>query len=184
MGGWCVAGTKRAKGAEKEGSGKAAVEKGPSLADLYRRPGFLIRRAHQISVSLFMEEIGDLGVTTTQYGAMVVLSKRSDLDQAGLATLVGIDRSTTALVVSKLEQFGYLVRQDDPADKRRKVLALTDTGHEILKRTTPRARKAQNRALEAFDDKEDAKKFIELLEHFVDTFNSETRAPIYSRRQG
>ena len=79
-----------------------------TLNELYRRPGFLLRRAHQISVALFLEEAAGLGLTTTQYGAMVVLRARGSLDQVGIATLVGIDRSTTALVVSKLEDAGYV----------------------------------------------------------------------------
>ena len=80
-------------------TGEPQVER--SLDELYRRPGFLLRRAHQISVALFMEESAGLGLTTTQYGTMVVLRARGSLDQVGIATLVGIDRSTTALVVSQ-----------------------------------------------------------------------------------
>ena len=34
----------------------------PTLDDLYRRPGFMIRRAHQIAVSLFLDETGELGM--------------------------------------------------------------------------------------------------------------------------
>ena len=37
-----------------------------ALGELYRRPGFLIRRAQQIAVSLFLEESGALGITNTQ----------------------------------------------------------------------------------------------------------------------
>jgi hypothetical protein len=70
-----------------------------SLKDLYERPGFMLRRAHQISVSLFLAEVQDVEVTTTQYGVLVILQKRENLDQIGLSKLVGLDRSTTALVV-------------------------------------------------------------------------------------
>jgi hypothetical protein len=47
-----------------------------SLRDLYRRPGFMIRRAHQIAVSVFLEETAELGVTSTQYGILHVLEQR------------------------------------------------------------------------------------------------------------
>ena len=144
---------------------------------LYRRPGFLIRRAHQIAVSIFLEEAAELGITTTQYGALVVISLRDDLDQVGLSTLVGIDRSTTALVVAKLEVAGYLVRQGDPRDGRRKLLALTDAGRDVLARVKSPAQRVRDRELEVFS-KEDRKTFLRLLEVFVDAFNADTRAPI------
>ena len=148
-----------------------------SLDSLYRRPGFLLRRAHQISAALFLEEAAGLGLTTTQYGALVALRARGSLDQIGIATLVGIDRSTTALVVSKLEEAGYIARRDDDVDKRRKIITLSQAGLEVLDRVAQPAQRARERALAPFSA-EDAAKFVSLLEHFVGAFNEQTRAPI------
>ena len=150
-----------------------------SLDALYRRPGFLLRRAHQISAALFLEEAAGLGLTTTQYGTMVVLRARGSLDQVGIATLVGIDRSTTALVVSKLEEAGYIERCDDIVDKRRKIITLSKSGHAMLDRVEQPAQRARERALEPFSAK-DAAKFLALLERFVKVFNGQTRAPIHA----
>lgn len=160
-------------------SAKSADQKSThrAIAALYRRPGFLIRRAHQIAVSIFLEEAAELGITTTQYGALVVLSAVENIDQIGLAKLVGIDRSTAALVVSKLEAGGLLVRESDPNDRRRSVLVLTSEGRLTLERLAKPAERAQDRALSAFS-KQEAKQFLELLGQFVATFNEETRAPI------
>ena len=148
-----------------------------SLNALYRRPGFLLRRAHQISAALFLEETAGSGLTTTQYGAMLVLRARGSLDQIGISTLVGVDRSTTALVVSKLEEGGYIERRDDVIDKRRKIITLSDAGHAMLDQVASAAQRARERALEPFSAK-DAAKFLALLERFVAVFNEDTRAPI------
>lgn len=147
------------------------------LDELYRRPGFLLRRAHQISAALFLEETAGLGLTTTQYGTMIVLRARGSLDQVGIATLVGIDRSTTALVVSKLEEAGYVERRDDAVDKRRKIITLSKAGHAMLKQVAEPAQRARERALAPFSAK-DAAKFVALLERFVEVYNQDTRAPI------
>ena len=166
-------------------SGRVTSDQGlieGTLNELYRRPGFLLRRAHQISVALFLEEAAGLGLTTTQYGAMVVLRARGSLDQVGIATLVGIDRSTTALVVSKLEDAGYIERRDDDIDKRRKVITLSRAGHAMLDRVAQPAQRARERALEAFSAK-DAAKFLGLLERFVGAFNAQTRAPIRAEKR-
>jgi DNA-binding MarR family transcriptional regulator len=156
---------------------KSVPAKEKSLKDLYERPGFMLRRAHQISVSLFLAEVRGVEVTTTQYGVLVILQKRENLDQIGLSKLVGLDRSTTALVVGKLETAGYVVRQDDPADGRRKVLVLTAKGADAVRRLNAPAERARLQALSAFSTSE-AVQFLALLKKFVDTFNHIARAPI------
>jgi MarR family transcriptional regulator, lower aerobic nicotinate degradation pathway regulator len=145
---------------------------------LYKRPGFLLRRAHQISVSLFMEETGrDLATTTTQYGVLVILQAWEGLDQIGLSKKVGLDRSTTGLVVKKLEKEGLIVRVEDPKDHRRKIIVLTARGERKLESLRGPAARAQDIALSPFKNDE-AEQFLELLEKFVNHFNGSTRAPI------
>ncbi len=148
-----------------------------SIEDLYHRPGFLIRRAHQIAVSLFLEETAELGITTTQYGVMVILRARSDLDQVGVAGLVGIDRSTAGLVIAKLEEAGYVVREADPRDRRRKILVLTEQGHAVLDALAEPARRAKQRTLSVFTPRQ-AEMFIDLLDRLVTALNSSARTPI------
>ncbi len=148
-----------------------------SVDALYKRPGFLLRRAHQISVSLFMEESANFNVTTTQYGVLVILRCCENLDQIGLSKKVGLDRSTTGLVVKRLESEGLIVRVEDRNDRRRKVIVLTGKGERKLENLRHAAGEAQRRALSAFTD-EEAGEFLRLLETFVARFNGVTRAPI------
>lgn len=144
---------------------------------LYKRPGFLLRRAHQISVSLFMSESAEIGATTTQYGVLVILRHCEGLDQIGLSKKVGLDRSTTGLVVKKLADDGLVVRMDDPKDRRRKIIVLTAKGERHLESLREPAARAQEIALSAFTPDE-ATQFLSLLGKFVDKFNDVTRAPI------
>src|SRR5262245_13091163 len=83
---------------------------GTKLEDLYRRPGFMIRRAHQISVSLFLAETGALGITNRQYGILFALRHRPGIDQISVARLLGLDRSTTGMVIKKLQAAGLIGR--------------------------------------------------------------------------
>lgn len=148
-----------------------------SVDALYKRPGFLLRRAHQISVSLFIEESAEFNVTTTQYGVLVILRCCDNLDQIGLSKKVGLDRSTTGLVVKRLESEGLVVRVEDRADRRRKVIVLTGKGERKLENLREASINARERALSAFSPEEGAE-FLRLLEKFVDRFNGVTRAPI------
>src|SRR5580704_18845444 len=93
-----------------------------SLEDIYRRPGFMIRRAHQIAVAIFLEEARETRITATQYGVLVILGRRPGIDQNTLARLLGLDRSTTGLVVRKLAERGLLARTTGTGDLRRREL--------------------------------------------------------------
>src|SRR2546423_14216810 len=98
------------------------------LDQLYRRPGFMIRRAHQIPVSLFLEETGGLGITNRQYGIMLVLKAEPGIDQITVAKLLGLDRSSTGMVLSKLEDAGFVGRIVGAHDRRKRSLKLTPAG--------------------------------------------------------
>ena len=148
-----------------------------SLKDLYSRPGFMLRRAHQISTAIFLEETQALNVTATQYGALYVLDHVDNLDQIGLARVLGIDRSTSALVLSKLEGAGWIDRRIDPADRRRRVLLLTEAGRRVLNAVAAPARQVRERLMAAFTPAEQTQ-FMELMAKFVETFNAQSRTPI------
>jgi MarR family transcriptional regulator, lower aerobic nicotinate degradation pathway regulator len=148
-----------------------------TLDALYKRPGFMLRRAHQISVSLFMQQPEAAGMTTTQYGVLVILRACEGLDQIGLSKKVGLDRSTTGLVIKNLENEGYVVRIADPKDRRRKVIVLTAKGERKLESLRVVAAKSQEMALSVFTPTE-AEQFINLLTKFVHHYNGITRVPI------
>lgn len=155
----------------------AADASAQSVDALYKRPGFMLRRAHQISVSLFMEQAAPFGVTTTQYGVLVILRACEGLDQISLSKKVGLDRSTTGLVIKKLETEGLVVRIEDALDHRRKVIVLTAKGERKLESLRTAAARSQAIALSAFTPAE-AEQFLSLLRKFVAKFNGVTRAPI------
>ena len=147
-----------------------------SLDALYRRPGFMIRRAHQISVSLFLEETGALGITNRQYGIMLVLKHQPGIDQITVAKLLGLDRSTTGMVLNTLEKAGLVGRVVGPDDRRKRSLKLTGAGERMLKTFAGPARRAQERVLSAFSPQE-REVFLDLLEKFAQRFNETTRVP-------
>ena len=155
----------------------------PSLDDLYRRPGFMIRRAHQIAVSLFLDETGELGITNRQYGILFALAQKPGIDQISVARLLGLDRSTTGMVIKKLEQAGLVGRDVGARDRRRVSLRLTRAGERMLERLAAPAQRAQARVLSGFTPPERAQ-FLALLDKFIRNFNDSTRVPFDGRRAG
>jgi len=150
------------------------------LATLYDRPGFKLRRAHQAALSVFSEECGGFEVTTTQYGILVALRGHPGLDQAGVAQALGLDRSTTGMVVGLLEGRGLLTRTPHVTDRRRRVLALSPEGEALLATIGPAAERARTRLLAPLTRAE-AAALTALLDRLLEHHDGQVRVPL--RRQ-
>ena len=102
------------------------------LPKLYRRPGFLLRRAHQLSVAIFEAACKASALTPAQFGVLTVVSQSADIDQSTLSRALGFDRVTTLHVVRLLTQRGLLVRERCDRDGRRLRLRLTPDAGAVL----------------------------------------------------
>ncbi|MCZ7484024.1 MarR family winged helix-turn-helix transcriptional regulator [Rhizobium rhizogenes] len=136
------------------------------MSGLYNRPGFKIRRAHQTAVAIFAAETSELGITSTQFGILFALASVADLDQAGMARLVGLDRSTTGLVVDLLERRELLHRVMHEEDRRRRVLNLSAKGRALFERSLEPAATAVKSLLGDADQSE-VSRFTDIMEHLV-----------------
>ena len=137
------------------------------MQKLSLRPGFLIRRLHQIHMAIFAEECATFDVTPVQYSVMTVLLAQSDLDQASVAAQVGIDRANTTDVIARLERKGWLSRKADAADARLKRCALTPAGRKLALRMAEAVERAHARTIAALPEKQHAD-FLAALQRLVD----------------
>lgn len=153
------------------------------LAALYERPGFRLRRAHQTALSVFAEECDAFDVTTTQYGILVALRARPGLDQAGLARALGLDRSTTGMVVALLGERGLVTRSRHATDGRRRVLGLSPEGEAFLARITPAAERARQRLLAPLTRAE-AAALAALLDRLLTYHDARVRVPLHREEEG
>lgn len=138
-----------------------------SLAELYRRPGFMVKRLHQVATAIFLEECGRYGMTPSQYQALCALQEHAGIDQSALGKLTGQDRSTVSLVVRLLLDRGLIQRVVNANDKRRTSLKLSESGLKTLHEVAPAARRAQDRFLSAVPG-EQRPRFLALLEGLLD----------------
>ena len=141
-----------------------------ALQALYGRPGFLLRRANQIAAALFVDAVAEEEVTTTQFGALMALSARGEMDQVALARLLRLDKSTTGLVIANLEKRGAICRAADERDRRRRLLTMTPQGSALLERLIVAARPVPALELAPFEPAE-AREFVRLLTKFVTAFD-------------
>ncbi|HQT62888.1 MAG: MarR family transcriptional regulator [Acidocella sp. 20-57-95] len=144
---------------------------------LAERPGFLIRRMHQIHLALFAEECAAFDITPVQYSIMTVADSQPGLDQAQLAYEVGVDRATLANVVARLETKGLLRRRPSVSDKRVKLVSLSSRGAALLEKMLLPVQRAHDRTIAALPPK-DRETFMALLMRLVNAENDYGRAPL------
>ncbi|MEY4712505.1 MAG: hypothetical protein RIS88_1955 [Pseudomonadota bacterium] len=139
----------------------------PKPLDPRALPGHLARRMQQLAVALFVEEVGDIGLTPVQYSALQTVCNQPGIDQKSLATTIGYDTSTIAGVVDRLEARGLLERQVSPTDRRARQLVPTAEGTRTLAAVVPRMLRAQERLVEPLTVAE-RKEFMRLMQVVID----------------
>lgn len=97
---------------------------------MHRRPGHLLRRAHQMHGALWAAQVSR-DVTPTQFSALTVIAENSGCDQAAVAREASLDTSTAGDVVFRMVKRGWVQIDRDPVDRRRNLLSLTDLGRDL-----------------------------------------------------
>lgn len=115
--------------------------------DFEHAPGHLIRRAHQLAVAIFMEEAGDFDLTPVQFAILNALIDDPGEDQVTLAAKVAFDAATFGSVIGRLEAKGWVRREPDAQDRRRKLLWVTPDGERAAAEAKRAVSKAQARIL-------------------------------------
>ncbi|MGV4795394.1 MarR family winged helix-turn-helix transcriptional regulator [Rhizobium sp. F40D2] len=73
-----------------------------------------------------------LGLTYTQYIAMVALSEEDDQTVSMLGEKLFLESNTLTPILKKLESSGFITRHRDPADERQVRVNLTPAGRDLL----------------------------------------------------
>ena len=134
--------------------------------DFKHAPGHLIRRAHQVSIAIFMEETAEFEVTSIQFSILNVLIDTPGLDQVTLAGRVALDAATSGAVIGRLESKGWIRREPDANDRRRKRLWVTPEGESAALKMKRVVSRVQTRLMSPLDDTEQAQ-FLYLLDKLV-----------------
>jgi len=137
-----------------------------AMRRIYRRPGFLLKRCHQVSAAIFLDRCSECGITPSQYSALSALREFPGIDQLALGGLIGLDRSTAGLVIKLLAERGLIERSKSSRDKRRMHLLLSKAGQSLLLRADKAAGRAQRDVLAPIPKAERAR-FLSLLEAFL-----------------
>ena len=102
-----------------------------------------------------------------QYGILNVIDLQPGMDQISVCAALGVDRSTLAGVVDRLEEKGLLKRSTGRTDRRSNALHLTRAGRRILGEAAASANQAEARAFEPLSPAEQ-RQFTQMLTKLVE----------------
>ncbi|MEV4266047.1 MarR family transcriptional regulator [Kribbella sp. NPDC049584] len=107
------------------------MKKAPThrLAD---RVLWALGRSSQHAQRLVRQHMTQAGVRTQHYHVLASLADDGEAAQATLADRIGFDRSDLVTLLDELEELKFLARRVDPADRRRKIVAITPAGEKQL----------------------------------------------------
>lgn len=134
----------------------------PKSFDFEHAPGHLIRRAHQLAVAIFMEETAGFDITPVQFAILNALIADPGEDQVTLAAKVAFDAATFGSVIARLESKGWVRREPDGQDRRRKRLWVTPEGERAALSLRRIVGKVQSRIVGPLDPAE-RDQFVRLL---------------------
>lgn len=80
----------------------------------------------------------ELGVTYTQWIAIVALWEDDNQTVKSLGEKLFLESNTLTPLLKKLEELGYLRRQRDPGDERQVIVSLTEEGRRLRERGAQR----------------------------------------------
>lgn len=123
----------------------------------------LLHRVQQLASDRFALLVGESGVTLRQFVVMTAIAEAPDVSQIDLVRTTGIDRSTLADMLTRLEKRSLVERKASAADARANAVSLTQAGTEMLAATRQHARAADAAILDALPRLK-RKAFVALLE--------------------
>jgi DNA-binding MarR family transcriptional regulator len=121
-------------------------EGGP-LPALAGRLGYLMKHAHQRLTDLTGSALAPFGISGRELAVLIAIDDRAPLSQQEVARRLGVDRTTMVALIDDLENKGLVQRHQDPGDRRKNVVILTEAGHVTLRRAGAASEEAGRRFL-------------------------------------
>ena len=107
-----------------------------------------MQRAARALARRFDEALRPVSLTNGQFSLLISLNRPHPPAMGPVARLLAMDRTTLTAALKPLERQGLLRIRMDPADRRNRLLVLTDRGRETLAAAVPIWRRT-HAALEA-----------------------------------
>jgi MarR family transcriptional regulator, transcriptional regulator for hemolysin len=86
----------------------------------------VVGHAYRTFARIVDAQLRELGFAMSQLPVLIVLKQGKPLPQAELARIAHVEQSSMAQLLNRMERDGLVERLADPADKRSRLISLTD----------------------------------------------------------
>jgi DNA-binding MarR family transcriptional regulator len=142
-------------------------DNGQGTFDLTISVSHLLHRAQQLAANESAAALREAGITLRQFNVLAATSQEDGPSQSRLVELTGIDRSTLADMLNRMESSGLILRRPSPEDARAKSVGLTDKGENALSLAAPAVANADDALIKVLA-KNRRSAFIDLLTTLID----------------
>lgn len=114
---------------------------------------WIMGAAHELQRAL-NEELAAHGITFRQWEVLALISLKGNQSQSELAEQMRLEAPTLVGVLDRMERDGWIVRETDTADRRRKIVRPTSQVEPVWNRMVECARSIRARATEGIAEAE------------------------------
>lgn len=129
-------------------------------------PSHLLHRAQQMAANRSAAALREAGITLRQFSVLAAIAEEDGASQSSLVHATGIDRSTLADMVSRMEKAGLIARFQSESDARAKAVSLMPAGRKALDTAAPAVREADETLLRGLP-KNRRGPFVDLLSTLI-----------------
>lgn len=109
--------------------------------------GWITADVSRLMRTVFDRRVRSLGLTRTQWLALVRVHRQPGASQSELADMMEIEKAPAGRIIDRLEEKSWIERRPDPADRRVNRIYLTALGERIHAAITPIAEATVHDAL-------------------------------------
>jgi DNA-binding MarR family transcriptional regulator len=123
-------------------------------AELVSSTLFLLKRLGMAGKEQSLQRYEEAGLHPYHHAILAVLDEGSRETQGAIADALGYDKGQLVGLLDELEDAGLLVRQRDPADRRRHVVQMTPAGRKKLDKARRLSAQLDDDFFSALDERE------------------------------
>jgi DNA-binding MarR family transcriptional regulator len=115
---------------------------------------FLLKRLGMRAKEQSLVAYEEAGLHPYHHAILAALAEGSRETQGAIANALGYDKGQLVGLLDELEDGGLIVRERDPADRRRHVVEMTPAGRKALARARRLSARLEDEFLASLDEKE------------------------------
>jgi len=112
--------------------------------------GYWVFSVAHLMTRAMNDELGKLGITYRQWEVLCWLSYMGEITQSELAEQMRIEAPTLVGVIDRMERDGWIERETDPSDRRKKIIRATDKVEPMWEQMVDCAMQVRSKATKGF----------------------------------